>query len=431
MNKVIIGTAGHVDHGKTTLIEALTGIDCDRWAEEKDRGITLDLGFAHLVDDAVQLSFVDVPGHERFLHNALAGLGGIGAVLLVIDAAEGVRPQTREHLEIVRLLGIDRVVVALTKIDTVDGDWLELVATEVGEFLTRHGFAEAPIHRVSATAATGLDQLVDDLRRAARDDAEATDSPARFPVDRAFQVTGRGTVVTGSPASGSLAAGNELAIDGGGDRARVRRVEVHGEEREAASVGERVAAQLAGVSPEEVPRGTQLVAAGAFVRSRCFVGRLTLLADSPPLESARDLRFHLFSADLAARIRPLEGSVRPGETGWVEGVLARRTVLAVGDRAILRRPSPPMTLGGIEVIDPAWPRPRGQRLRRALELLRQGEDGLTRWWTQSARLSGSRRQTSPVGAVDRNEKPSKICSGWPPTASCCLCRQAIGSRIPV
>lgn len=386
MNKVIIGTAGHVDHGKTTLIEALTGTDCDRWQEEKQRGITLDLGFAHLTDAEVQLSFVDVPGHERFLHNALAGLGGIGAVLLVIDAAEGVRAQTIEHLEVVRLLGIERVVVALTKIDSVDDDWLELVEVETRDFLHRQGFEEAPLLRVSAVAGDGLERLADELKRSALDES-AVEGPTRLPVDRAFQITGRGTVVTGSPASGTIAPGDELAIDGSQSTVRVRRVEVHSQERNGAGVGERVAAQLSGAGPDDIPRGTQLVARDAFVRSRCFLARLTLLAETQPLESARDLRLHLFSADLASRIRPLEGPIAPAESGWVEGVLAHRTVLAAGDRAIVRRPSPAATLGGIEIVDPAWRRPRGKRLEKALRLIRQ-PDGLERWSVHAARLDG-------------------------------------------
>ncbi len=387
MRKVVIGTAGHVDHGKTSLIKALTGIDCDRWAEEKRRGITLDLGFAHLVDDDVQLSFVDVPGHEHFLHNALAGLGGIGAVLLVIDASEGVRAQTTEHLEIVRLLDIDRVIVALSKIDTVDSEWLQLVSNDVEDFLQQAGFPDAPVHPVSAKTGDGLEVLTGDLRRCGQP-PQMLVAPARLPVDRAFQIVGRGTVVTGSPAQGQLEVGDQLAINGGEHIVRVRGIEVHGDQQPRASVGERVAAQLAGVGPADVARGTQLVTPGAFLRSRSFAGWLTLLPETPALERSRDVRMHLFSSSLAARVRPLAGRIGPGESGFVEVVLAVRTVLAADDRAVLRRPSPSLTLGGVKVLDPAWRRPRGKRLERALTMLRRGDDGVIRWWAASARLRG-------------------------------------------
>ena len=387
MKRIIIGTAGHVDHGKTSLIEALTGIDCDRWGEEKRRGITLDLGFAHLTNDEVQLSFVDVPGHESFLHNTLAGLGGIGAVLLVVDAAEGVRAQTIEHLAIVRLLGIDRVIVALTKTDSVDSEWLQLVSTEVEDFLQQAGLTGVRIHPVSARTGAALDALTDDLRECAQSWPKQA-APARLPVDRAFQIRGRGTIVTGSPAQGQLSVGDELAINGGAQTVRIRGLEVHGEERQSAGIGERVAAQLAGVGPEEVARGTQLVAPGAFLRSRSLAARLTLLPEAPPLTGSRDLRLHLLTSSVSARVRPLVGQVDPGQSGLVEVILAARPVLAVGDRAVLRRPSPALTLGGIEVLDPAWQRPRGKRRARALALLEGGEAGLIRWWAVAARLRG-------------------------------------------
>ncbi|MCL4839701.1 MAG: selenocysteine-specific translation elongation factor, partial [Thermoanaerobaculia bacterium] len=353
---VLVGTAGHVDHGKTRLVEALTGIDCDRWAEEKRRGITIDIGFAHLEAEGMQLGFVDVPGHERFLHNALAGLGGIRLLLLVVAADEGIEPQTREHLAIVDLLGIPRAVVAVTKCDLVEEELGELAALEVGELLGPTRFAGSPVVRVSSATGRGLAELRAALLAAAREVAAPADpaAPARLPLDRAFHLRGLGVVVTGTLVSGAVRPGDQLALLPAGGTARVRSVQVHGAPRERAEAGERTALQLAGPELAELPRGAALATPGAFGASRRLVARLRLLPDAAPLAASLPVRFHLFSHEGPGRIRPLAPvPLPPGESGWVEIRLAAPVVAARGDRFVVRRLTPAATLGGGEIADPA------------------------------------------------------------------------------
>src|SRR5436305_9752730 len=252
--RVIVGTAGHIDHGKTSLVLALTGIGCDRWAEEKARGITLDIGFAHLTAGDLQVGFIDVPGHERFLHNALAGLGGMRVMLLVVAADEGGKPQTREHLAVCSLLGIPAGLVALTKSDLVATDLLELAQLEVEELLAGTPFAGAAILPVSSTTGAGipeLERVLLDLaaRHAAPPDAER---PARLPIDRAFHLKGLGVVVTGTLASGAVHPGDTLELLPRGERVRVRSIQVHGQPRERADAGERTALQPTGRALEDL-----------------------------------------------------------------------------------------------------------------------------------------------------------------------------------
>src|SRR5262245_20608176 len=282
MRRAIVGTAGHIDHGKTRLIEALTGIDCDRLAEEKARGITIDLGFAWLTDGDLQLGFVDVPGHERFLHNALAGLGGIRLMLLVVAADEGVKPQTREHVAICSLLGIPAAVVALTKSDLVNDDLLGLAQLEIEELLATTPFAGAPIVPVSAVTGAGLPRLREELlvRAGAVEVPADPTRPARLPIDRAFHLKGLGAVVTGTLAAGRVAPGDELEVVPGGARARVRSVQVHGTPREEALAGERTSLQLAGVELADLARGRQLAPAGALAASHRLLARCTWLPDA-------------------------------------------------------------------------------------------------------------------------------------------------------
>src|SRR5688500_244617 len=300
MRRAIVGTAGHVDHGKTRLIEALTGIDCDRWAEEKARGITIDLGFAWLTEGDLQLGFVDVPGHERFLHNALAGLGGIRLMLLVVAADEGVKPQTREHVAICSLLGIPAAVVALTKTDLVSADLVELAQLEVEELLQPTPFAGAPIVPVSAATGAGMPRLSELLLERAAAVAVPADAarPARLPVDRAFHLKGLGVVVTGTLAAGRIAAGDELAVVPGGRTARVRSVQVHGTPREEALAGERTSLQLAGVELAELERGQQLAPAGALATTHRLLARVHWLPDAgKPLAGWTSVRVHLLAAE--------------------------------------------------------------------------------------------------------------------------------------
>ncbi|HEY8022742.1 MAG TPA: selenocysteine-specific translation elongation factor, partial [Thermoanaerobaculia bacterium] len=351
-SRVIVGTAGHIDHGKTSLVLALTGIDCDRWAEEKERGITIDLGFAHLREGDLQVGFVDVPGHERFLHNALAGLGGIRVMLLVVAADEGVKPQTREHLAICSLLGIPAGLVALTKADLASPDLLELAQLEVEELLAGTPFAGAPILPVASPTGAGIPALRAALleiaarharqTRAADAPAEGSSPPARLPVDRAFHLRGLGVVVTGTLAAGAVRVGDALEVLPRGGTARVRSIQVHGEPREAALAGERTSLQLTGVVLDELRRGVELATPGAFAPTVSLCARLTLLPETPAatpatpatkaLEGFTPVRLHLYASEAVGRMRPLPagdrspggspGRLAPGETGLVEIRLA-------------------------------------------------------------------------------------------------------------
>jgi selenocysteine-specific elongation factor len=392
MKRVIVGTAGHIDHGKTRLIEALTGIDCDRWEEEKRRGITIDLGFAHLETEELQIGFVDVPGHERFLDNALAGLGGIRVMLLVVAADEGVKPQTREHLAICSLLDIPCGLVALTKSDLVTPDTLEIAQLEVEELLAPTQFADAASVAVSSVTGDGVAELKDKLLELADQFATAPDPdrPTRLPVDRVFVLKGLGQVVTGTLTAGEVAPGDSLTAMPGDHRARVRSVQVHGNDREKAKAGERTALRVTGVEPGDLARGTQLTEAGSYLESKRLLARLSLLTDAPsPLDAPTSVRVHLGTAETLGRLRsPGSHSIAPGTTGTVEIRLARPTGVARGDHFIIRRPSPPLTLGGGVVLDPMWYPRRGARLQRSLERLEGDDSEAVRLWIEDAGASG-------------------------------------------
>lgn len=399
MQRVVIGTAGHIDHGKTRLIEALTGIDCDRWAEEKARGITIDLGFAHLEDSDIQIGFVDVPGHERFLHNALAGLGGIRIMLLVIAADEGVKPQTREHLAICGLLGIPLAVAVLSKRDLVEQDLLELAELEVEELLERSPFAGAPILAVSGTTGDGIAELREVLVAKAREVAVPSDPtlPVRLPIDRAFQLRGLGAIVTGTLISGRLEVGQTLTLQPGGESLRIRSLQVHGQDRGNAEAGERTAAQLSGVELGALARGKQLAEPEAFAPTRSLVARMTLLSDAPEaITSFVSVRFHLYSGEVLGKLRPLvEEVLEPGQAGLVEIRLSQPVVAVRGDRFIIRRPSPATTLGGGEILDPLWRRRRGKPLREALGALTERRSALELWVREAGERGALAAELAP------------------------------------
>jgi len=347
MRRAVVGPAGHIDHGKTSLVLALTGIDCDRWAEEKARGITIDLGFAHLTEGDLQLGFVDVPGHERFLHNALAGLGGIRIMLLVVAADEGVKPQTREHLAVCSLLGIPAGLVALTKVDLVSSDLLELAQLEVEELLAPTPFAGAAVLPVSSTTGEGIPELKAALLDLAARHAlpPEPDRPARLPVDRAFHLKGLGVIATGTLAGGAVRPGDTLEVlPGKGDRerVRVRSIQVHGQGREQAEAGERTSLQLTGIALEDLARGMQIGTPEAFEATTSLLARFTLLPDAPaPVRGFLPVRLHLYASEVLGRMRPLgaEG-IAPGETGPVEIRLEAPVSALRGDRFIVRPPSP-------------------------------------------------------------------------------------------
>ncbi|HUE01955.1 MAG TPA: selenocysteine-specific translation elongation factor [Bryobacteraceae bacterium] len=374
MKNVIVGTAGHIDHGKTTLVKALTGIDADRLEEEKRRGITIDIGFAHMqLTPDLRLGFIDVPGHERFVKNMLAGVSGIDLVLFVIAADESIKPQTREHFDICRLLGIPQGVVALTKADLVDPDILELVRLEVEEFVAGFFLESAPVVAVSATTGAGLDELRDALWRAScAVPGRSAAGHFRLPLDRAFTVKGFGTVVTGTLISGSVSKEQEVELYPTGRSLRVRGVQVYGAPADRALAGERTALNLAGIEPTEVTRGMVLAAPGVFRATTQIDCALQLLPSAKPLKHRAPVHFHAGTAEIEAQVRLLDGAARlqPGERAWARIVLREPALLLPGDRFIIRMFSPVVTIGGGVVADIGGKRYRkGDRVAERLATL--------------------------------------------------------------
>ena len=375
MRAVVFGTAGHIDHGKTSLVLALTGVDCDRLPEEKRRGITLVLGFAHLPDPSgeLEVSFIDVPGHERLVHTMIAGAGGIDRALLVVAADEGVMPQTREHLDILALLGVRGGVVALNKSDLLDEDLLELRREELVEALAGGPLAGAPIVPCSATAGRGIAELRAALLASAGTVAreEERHRPFRLSVDRAFSLPGAGTVVTGTARWGRVRPGDELVALPSERKIRVRGVQVHGATRDEGAAGERLALRLAGVGVDEAPRGEQLLGPGPWRASGRLAVELSLLPDAPPLAEGEQLWVHLLAARALGRVeRLLPDPVEPGHGGRAVLRLARPVFAAPGDRLVVRRVSPARTAGGGRVLDPA----PGPLRRRDVALLAELAD---------------------------------------------------------
>ncbi len=375
----VIGTAGHVDHGKSTLVKALTGIDPDRLAEEKAREMTIDLGFAWLtLPGGRTVSIVDVPGHERFIKNMLAGVGGIDAALLVIAADEGPMPQTDEHLAILDLLGIDRGVVVLTKADLVDADWLDLVREEVRERIAGTTLAKAPIVPVSAQSGDGLAGLLQDMETIlASVPGNHRASTPRLPVDRVFSVVGFGTVVTGALSGGEIAVGAELRIYPGIRLARVRGLQNHQLKVARAVPGSRTAVNLSGLTTAEIRRGDVLAPQGLMIPSQRLDVRLRLLDSAPATMKQNDeVDFFTGAAELLARVTLLDREhLRPGETAWVQLRFREPIAVMKHDRFIIRRPSPSETIGGGEIIDPNPPRHKRFRPETlaALETLSAGD----------------------------------------------------------
>ncbi len=380
MKHLILGTAGHIDHGKTSLVKVLTGIDTDRLKEEKARGITIELGFAHMeLPGGIQFGIVDVPGHERFVRAMVAGVGGMDLVMLVIAADEGVMPQTREHLEICQLLGVKKGLVALTKCDMVDEEWLQLVIEEVRDYLVGSFLEEAPIIPVSAKTATGLD----DLRAALTDlagqvEEKSVDGPFRLPVDRVFTVAGFGTVVTGTLLSGEIATGDEVEILPSGLTSRVRSVQTHGKKAERGAAGQRVAVNIQGVDHADMARGDVVIPRGAFRTTRAVDARISYLPSaSRELKHRATLRLHSATYEVSAQVILLDrDTLGPGDSAFVQLRLKTPVLLLPGDFFIVRSYSPQITVGGGVVIDPAPPR-RRRRSAQALELLNalgEGED---------------------------------------------------------
>ncbi|HEV2176304.1 MAG TPA: selenocysteine-specific translation elongation factor [Terriglobia bacterium] len=378
MKHVVIGTAGHIDHGKSALVLALTGTDPDRLQEEKRRGITIDLGFARLdLGQDLRLAFVDVPGHERFVKNMLAGASGIDLVMLVIAADESIKPQTREHFDICKLLGIQQGLVAITKSDLVEPDLLEIVRLEVQEFVSGSFLEGAPIVPVSARTREGLDELKAELRRLSlAASARPTGRPFRLPIDRAFVMKGFGTVVTGTLAAGRIERESEVEIYPSGRRARVRGIEVHNQAASVALAGQRTAVNLASVDLPEITRGMVLGPPGMFEASRRLDCAVSLLASARPLKNRSRVHFHCGTAEMLAEVVLVESrELKAGERAYAQLRLAEPGIFLPGDRFIIRQFSPVSTIGGGTVLDnhPRQHRAGDAAARQFLEVLEQGD----------------------------------------------------------
>jgi selenocysteine-specific elongation factor len=409
MRNIVIGTAGHIDHGKSALVEALTGTNPDRLEEEKRRGITLDIGFAFLQLADLNIGFVDVPGHERFVRNMLAGASGFDLVLLVIAADESIKPQTREHLEICKLLGIPRGLVVLTKCDLVEPDLLELVRLEAEEFIRGSFLEGAPIVGVSAKTGAGLDELRQEIPRIASETPRKDSSRYfRLPIDRAFAMRGFGTVVTGTLIAGEIKPEDEVELFPSRRRLRVRGVQSGGKPVASASAGQRTALNLVGIEHQDVQRGMVLAAAQRFEPTSRLNARIVLLASAKKLKDRARVHFHHGSAETIAEVRLFGAKgMMPGTAGLAELRLAEATLALPGDHFILRQFSPVVTIGGGTVLHI----PRGRRIGslQAITFLEVQERGLdsnisARSATLAALVSSTAEGSSLADLV--------MCTGW-------------------
>jgi len=412
MKSVIVGTAGHIDHGKTALVKALTGIDADRLEEEKRRGITIDIGFANLElpmpdGETLRLGFVDVPGHERFVRNMLAGVGGIDLVLLVIAADESIKPQTREHFDICRLLSVRRGITVLTKSDAVDRETLDVVRLEVEEFL--HGsFLGHPnrVVAVSSLTGAGIDDLKRELVRVASEiPARDSSAIARLPIDRVFTMKGFGTVVTGTLLSGTIRKEDEFEVFPIGRRVRTRGVQVHGKTAEQAVAGERTALNLTGATTEELARGMMLAPASTFLSASRVDVELSLLTTAKPLKDRARVHFHSYTSESIATVA-LYGKtqVRPGETAFAQLRLSEPALLLPGDRFIIRQFSPVVTIGGGVVVENAPPK----RIKDA-----SGYAHFLKVLTEELRAGMLRARVTASGARGLGIAEAVARTGWP------------------
>ncbi len=431
--RFVVGTAGHIDHGKTALVKALTGVDTDRWEEEKRRGITIDLGFAPLpLANGIQASVVDVPGHEGFVKNMLAGATGIDVALLVIAADEGIMPQTEEHLAIVELLGVRRGIPVLTKRDLVDAEWLGMVRTEVAERLSRSRVRwHAPL-AVSALSGEGLDELRTALVAIAADLADRpVDDLFRLPIDRVFALAGAGTVVTGSTWSGTVKAGATLRLLPLDREVRVRSIEVHGEETDRAAPGRRTALALVGVAKEELERGHVALTGAGWAPTTALDVALELLPSvRKPLAARTRIRVHLGTAEVLARVAQVR-SIAPGESGVARLLLERPIVARGRDRFVIRSFSPVTTIGGGVVLDP-FPPPRPRVSERGLTAGQPPSERLARL-VEEAGLVGVRIADLPVRlGILPAEVPSTIAAagkGVLPVDDILVARRAVSGEV--
>lgn len=359
---IIVGTAGHIDHGKTALVKALTGVDADRLPEEKKRGITIDLGFAELDADGVHIGFVDVPGHEKFVKNMLAGASGIDLVALVVAADEGVMPQTREHFEICRLLETKTGLIVLTKKDLVDDELLELVRLDVAELVQDSFLEQAPVVAVSARSGEGIEQLKQTLKEvAARIPDRRNETVTRLPIDRVFSVKGFGTVVTGTLIAGEISESDEMEILPSARKVRVRGVQTHGKTVKSARAGQRTAINLGGIEQAEIERGMVLAAKDALRPTQVFDAEIEVLKDAPrPLKSRQRVRVHLGTVEALARVQVLNeaNEIAAGAKDFVQLRLESAVGAIPTERFIIRSYSPQETIAGGKILDNSAPRHR-------------------------------------------------------------------------
>jgi selenocysteine-specific elongation factor len=378
MKRIIVGTAGHIDHGKTSLVKALTGVDADRLKEEKERGITIDIGFADLTVGDVHFGFVDVPGHERFVKNMLAGAHGIDLVMLVVAADESVMPQTREHFDICRLLEVKSGLVVITKTDMVDAEFAELVEAEVADYVSGSFLEGAPVCRVSSRTGEGVEELKKTLQKLAAKVAERDErAVARLPIDRVFTIKGFGTVITGTLVAGAINAGDELEllpsiVSGSNRRTKARGLQVHGKATQAARAGERTAVNLQGIDLDEASRGQVLAPAGRLQASSMLDVRLHLLKSAPRgLRSRSRVHLHAGTAEALARVVLLgQNELVAGASCFAQLRLESPLLALPGDHFIIRGYSPTVTIGGGVIIDAL---PRKHRLRDGAEAAAQLE----------------------------------------------------------
>jgi selenocysteine-specific elongation factor len=380
MKQIILGTAGHIDHGKTSLIRALTGIDTDRLKEEKERGITIELGFAHLaLPDGRLLGIVDVPGHEKFVKNMVAGATGIDLVALVIAADEGVMPQTREHLEICSLLKIKHGLVVLTKVDMVDADWLELVREDVSEYLSDTFLAEAPVAEVSSVTGEGIPELIELISRMTKEIPERDMGHLfRLPIDRVFTMKGFGTVITGTSASGKIRTGDEVTVYPQGISTKIRGIHVHNKTVEEVQAGLRTAINLQGIEKMMLQRGNVVATKDALRSTYMLDVVLDILSSAPrKLKNRAKVRFHAGTAEIISTLVLLDrDELKPGETCLAQIRLDAPTTVLKGDRYVLRSYSPVRTIGGGQILHPLPVKKKRfqERVLSELKLLEKGEE---------------------------------------------------------
>lgn len=410
MSSHVIGTAGHIDHGKSTLVKALTGINPDRLKEEQEREMTIDLGFAYLdLPSGRRVGIVDVPGHERFIRNMLAGASGIDLVLFVVAADEGMMPQSREHLDILNLLDLKNGIIVITKTDLVDSEWLELIEADIRDEVKGTFLENAPIFKVSSRTGAGLEELknyidktIDALEK------RPIDLPARYPVDRVFKVAGFGTVVTGTLWEGKVEAGQTLELLPRGVEVKVRNLQSHGENVKQAEAAVRLAINISGAEKVSIERGDVLVEPGYYVPTAMLDAELKLLDSAHSLEHAERVHFYLGTKETLARVRILyKEKLEPGETAYVQILLDEPVVARRGDRFIIRRFSPVITIGGGVVLEPY---PKRKRLNeksylKEFELKKENHpDELILYYINESSFSGIALPDLKIKLAEKEEK---------------------------